>query len=250
MGKAPDPQGKAPKSKDLGDGEMKHFSQEEWADFARNALSGEQKAAMQNHLQNGCKACASTLSIWTRVHKAAGRESAYQPPDSAVRMTKGMGALHLHPAGSSAPKLLFDSAQSIVTAGVRSTSTLGRQVLYGVDPFRIDLRMEPLMDSDKVSIVGQILNSADPTNLAGDMPVVLWKGRKILAKSLTNNYGEFQVECDLEEDLHLQLSLPTGAEVMIPLIEPNRGDASLVGEADDSKDVRGSRKRPLRSTRN
>lgn len=250
MGKAPDPQGKAPKSTDLGDGEMKHFSQEEWADFARNALSGEQKEAMQNHLQNGCKGCTSTLSIWLRVHKAAGRESAYQPPDSAVRMTKGMGAAHLHPASGSAPKLLFDSARNIVAAGVRSTSTLGRQVLYGVDPFRIDLRMEPLMDSDKVSIVGQILNAADPAKHSGDLPVVLWKGRKILAKSLTNNFGEFQVECDLEEDLHLQLSLPTGAEVMIPLIEPNRGDASLVGEAADSKDVRGSRKRPSRSTRN
>lgn len=250
MGKAPDPRGEAPKTTELGDGEMKHFSQEEWADFARNALPGEQKAAMQNHLQNGCKACASTLSIWTRVHKAAARESAYQPPESAVRMTKGMGAIHLRPAGSSVPKLLFDSAQNLVTAGVRSTSTLGRQVLYGVDPFRIDLRMEALMDSDKVSIVGQILNSADPTNRAGDMPVVLWKGRKVVAKSLTNNFGEFQLECDLEGDLHLQLSLPTGAEVMIPLIEPNRGDVSLVGEVDDSKDVRGARRRSPRSTRN
>ncbi|MGH9698845.1 MAG: hypothetical protein ACRD5R_07065 [Candidatus Acidiferrales bacterium] len=228
---------------------MKHFSQEEWADFARNTLSGEQIAVMQNHLQNGCKACASTLSIWTRVHKAAGRESAYQPSDSAVRMTKGMGAIHLHPAGSSAPKLLFDSAQNAVAAGVRSTSTLGRQVLYGVDPFRIDLRMEPLMDSDKVSIVGQILNSVEPANRAGDMPVVLWKGRKILAKSLTNNFGEFQVECDLEGDLHLQLSMPTGAEVMIPLIEPNRSDLAAVGEIDDSNDVRGTHKRPRRSTR-
>lgn len=249
MGKAPPIEG-APKITELGDGEMKHFSQEDWADFARNALSGEQKAAMQNHLQNGCKACASALSIWTRVQEAAWRESAYQPPESAVRVTKGMGAIHLHPEGSSVPKLLFDSAQNLVAAGVRSTSALGRQVLYGVDPFRIDLRMEPLMDSDKVSIVGQILNPAEPASSAVDMPVVLWNGRKILAKSLTNNFGEFQVECDLEGDLHLQLSLPTGAEVLIPLIEPNRADVPLVGEAFDSKDVRGTRKRPRRSTRN
>ena len=192
--------------------------------------------------------CARILTVWTKVHEAAGRESSYQPPESAVQTTKGMGAIHLRPAGKAVPRLLFDSAQSLVASGVRSTSTVARQVLYGVDPYRIDLRMEPLMDSEKVSIVGQVLNSADPANRAGDMPVVLWKGRKVLAKSRTNGFGEFQVECELESDLQLQLTLPTGADVSIPLIEPNRVDVSQVVEVADSKDIRGQRKRSRRST--
>ena len=227
---------------------MAHFSLEEWADFARNVVKGEQKAAMQTHLESGCKPCAKVLGTWTRVREAATREKDYQPPESAVRTVKGLGAIHV-PVKTSLARLLFDSFNNPIAAGVRSASTVARQLLYGVGAYRIDLRLEPRMDSDKVSLVGQILNSADPTKHAAAVPVVLLKGRKVLAESYTNGFGEFHLQCDLEGSLQLLLTLPHGSEVRIPLVEPARASTAQDLEALESYRVTGIVSRKRKSTR-
>ncbi|MGH9727695.1 MAG: hypothetical protein ACRD4V_03795 [Candidatus Acidiferrales bacterium] len=203
---------------------------------------------MQTHLESGCEPCAKVLSTWTRVREAAMREGAYQPPESVVRSVKGMGAIHV-PAKTSIARLLFDTARQPVAAGVRSASTVARQLLYGVGVYRIDLRMEPQMDSDKVSLVGQILNSTDPARHAVSVPVVLLKGRKVLAESQTNGFGEFQLECDLESHLQLQLVLPHGMDVRIPLIEPVKGPIFNSLDNLESKKVIGFSSRRGKSTR-
>lgn len=227
---------------------MRHFSLEQWADFARGVVGEDKKAAMQEHLESGCKPCANVLSIWTHVRQVAGRESAYQPPENVIRTVKGMGAIHLRPAKSSVARLLFDSSRSPVVAGVRSTSTVARQLLYGVGPYRIDVRMEPRMDSDKISLVGQVLNSAEPTKHAADVPVALLKGQKMIGQSQTNAFGEFHLECDLERRLQLLLTLPHGAEVRIPLVEPAK-TASQDLESLESYRVTGLTSRKRKSTR-
>ena len=226
---------------------MPHFSLEEWADFARDVVKGDQKAAMQTHLESGCKPCANVLGTWTRVSEAATREKAYQPPDSAVRTIKGLGAIHI-PAKTSLARLLFDSSTNPIAAGVRSAATVARQLLYGVGAYRIDLRMEPQMDSDKVSLVGQILNSADPAKQAAAVPVVLLKGRKVLAESHTNGFGEFHLQCDLEGSLQLLLTLPQGSEVRIPLVEPVKATAQGMESLESSR-VTGIVSRRRKSTR-
>lgn len=227
---------------------MAHFSLEEWADFARDVVKGDQKAAMQTHLESGCKPCAKVLGTWTRVRQAVTREKAYQPPESAVRTVKGMGAIHI-PAKTSLARLLFDSSSNPIAAGVRSAATVARQLLYGVGAYRIDLRMEPQMDSDKVSLVGQILNSADPAKHAAAVPVVLLKGRKVLAQSRTNGFGEFHLQCDLEGSLQLRLTLPHGSEIRIPLLEPAKAISAENLESLESSRVTGITPRKRKSTR-
>lgn len=232
----------------LGEVEMPHFSLEEWADFARDLVKGDQKTSMQTHLESGCKPCARVLGTWTRVRETATREKAYQPPESAVRSIKGLGAVHIPPK-SPLVRLLFDSSRNPIAAGVRSAATVARQLLYGVGAYRIDLRMEPQMDSDKVSLVGQILNSADPAKHAAAIPVVLLKGRKVLAESQTNGFGEFHLQCDLEGSLQLRLTLPHGSEVRIPLVEPAKGIAAQALESLESSRVKTVAPRPRKSTR-
>lgn|GEM_PF-240095 len=245
---AANPGGDAENLKDWGLFEMRHFSLEEWADFARDIVKGEQKTSMQTHLESGCNPCARVLGTWARVHEAATREKTYQPPESAVRTVKGLGAIHI-PAKTSLARLLFDSSSNPIAAGVRSASTVARQLLYGVGAYRIDLRMEPQMDTDKVSLVGQILNSADPAKHAAAIPVVLLKGRKILAESHTNGFGEFHLQCDLEGSLQLRLTLPHGSEVRIPLVEPAKAAAPQNLEALESHRVTGISSRKRKSTR-
>jgi hypothetical protein len=202
---------------------MSHFKLEEWADFVRDVAKEDQKKAMQSHLDNGCNGCAKLFATWKRVQEAGRRESSYQPPESIVRSVKGAGVIHglptAHPEKAPIAELLFDSMRSPMAAGVRSNSAVLRQLLYGVGGYRLDLRIEPQENSDKVDLLGQVLNSTDPDKPIGVTPIVLKRGNKVLAESVTNRFGEFQLECDLEGSLQLQADLPHGQVVQIPLVE-------------------------------
>jgi len=238
--------------KSRGDG-MRHFSLEEWADFARGVAGKLEKNVMQTHLETGCKECAKVFNTWKRIHEAARRESAYSPPESVVRTVKGLGAIHglgkVSRVKSPIPQLLFDSFRSPLPAGVRSDALTARQLLYGLNTYRVDLRIQPQEDSDKVAVVGQILDSSDPDHAIGILHVVLRKGKKIIAESMTNRYGEFHLECDLENCLQLQAGLPHGQVVHIPLVEPIAETVPEAPEVNDSSGVRGFLRRARKSTR-
>jgi hypothetical protein len=228
---------------------MKHFSLTEWADFVRGMVDIDRNEAMQAHLDSGCKECGEVAKTWARVREAAKRERAYEPPESAVRMAKSHLAIHGRPGRASKVQLLFDSYQSPVLAGVRATATTARQMLYGIGTYRIDLRMEPQMDSDKVSLVGQILNSADPVKTGAHVTVVLLRGNKVLAESQTNTLGEFHLECSLEGHLQLLLTLPRARDIRIPLLVPTESAMTGNLELSDSEPVKLRRSRKRDSTR-
>src|SRR5580693_1398540 len=203
---------------------MRHYSLEKWVDFARNVIAEDEKAEMQSHLETGCAACSKELSMWQRLQQVARRESAYAPSEGAVR-TVNATFVNRSAGRSSSPKsqlasLLFDSFRGPLLAGVRSSGSASQQLLYGLGDYRIDVRIEPQMDSEKVVLIGQVLNSADPDERLAAAPVSLFTGRKMLAESVTSEFGEFQIECGLEESFRLVVLLANGKEVSIPLVEP------------------------------
>ena len=79
--------------------------------------------------------------------------------------------------------------------------------------------MEPQLDSDKVALVGQVLQSTDPHEGLGALPVALVKGRKVVAETITSQFGEFNLECDLDGRFQLRVKLPA-EELQLALIEP------------------------------
>lgn len=203
---------------------MRHYSLEKWVDFARNVIGENEKDEMQSHLQTGCVQCSQELGMWQRLQQVARRETAYTPSTGAVRIvnaafsSRSTGRLrHAKPEVAS---LLFDSFRSPLLAGVRSAESASQQLLYGAGDYRIDVRIEPQMDSEKVVLIGQVLNSANPTERLSALPVNLLKGRKILAESVTSQFGEFQIECGLEECFRLTVLLPGGRQVSLQLVEP------------------------------
>src|SRR5271169_4530823 len=203
---------------------MRHYSIEQWIDFARNVIDAKEKAEMQIHLETGCAACSKELSMWQRLQQVARRESAYAPSEGAVRTVNAtfvnQSAGRLRGAKSQLASLLFDSFRGPLMAGVRSAGSASQQLLYGVGDYRIDVRIEPQMDSEKVVLIGQVLNSADPDERLSAAPVTLLKGRKILAESVTSEFGEFQIECELQGSLRLVVLLHGRGEVSLPLVEP------------------------------
>jgi hypothetical protein len=202
---------------------MLHFTLDDWADFARDIVERGKGTAMKGHLETGCTSCTAVVSLWQRVHMMAHRELAYEPPESAVRNSKATFALHI--ASKSRPKrgvhakLLLDSFLQPQLAGIRSSEITARQLLYGSGEYRIDIRIEPQEDFDKVALVGQVLNAADVENYIDQAPVILFQAGRVRAESLTNCLGEFRLECELESGPQLRIRLPHGTELRVPLVE-------------------------------
>jgi hypothetical protein len=225
---------------------MRHYSLEKWVDFARNVVREDEKVEMQSHLETGCAACSKELSMWQRLQQVARRESAYAPSEGTVRTVNA--TFVNRPAGRSSraksqlASLLFDSFRGPLLAGVRSSGSASQQLLYGAGDYRIDVRIEPQIDSEKVVLIGQVLNSADPDERLSAAPVSLLKCRKLLAESVTSEFGEFQIECELQGGIRLVVTLSDRQEVSLQLVEPLFTSAKDTPHvADDNKLRRTSR---------
>jgi hypothetical protein len=198
------------------------------------------KAAMQRHL-DGCKECAEEASLWHRVASVAKRQQVPEPPAHWVRSAKAlMGMENLHAAAKpTVAKLLFDSLLAPAAAGTRSAAgAWPRQLLFGVGDHRIDLRIEPKIDLDKVAIMGQVLDSAHPDQVFSKIPVSLHLGKRMLACAETNGIGEFELECDLRDRLELRAVLPHGQLISLWLVEPATTPAAEPSYPTDSKQER------------
>src|SRR5580692_2650798 len=232
---------------------MRHYSLEKWVDFARNVIDEGEKVKMQSHLQTGCTACSKELRMWQRLQQVARRESVYAPPEGTVRTVNAFfanrSAGQLRHARSEAITLLFDSFRSPLLAGVRSAESASQQLLYGVGDYRIDVRIEPQMDSEKVILIGQVLNSANPDERLSAMPIILLKGRKILAESVTSEFGEFQIESELHGGIRLVVTLSNQQEVALQLIEPLFTSADVNPHIIESNKVRKTSRIKKKGTR-
>jgi hypothetical protein len=231
---------------------MEHYSLEQWADFARQVTGEQDRAEMQNHLDNdGCRKCSKILGMWKRVHAAARREQGYQPPDSAVRSVKGTFAIHgrrpVRRGVGLIAELLFDTGQNRVAAGVRSAGNAPRQLLYSAGVYRIDVRIEPQADSGHANVAGQVLNSAE-LNPVDAVRVALLSDRKTLSESVTGQFGEFQLVADPTSRFHLKVYLP-GQPVTFPAIEPAPDPWKESTQATDSKTLKKYRRKVKKRTR-
>lgn len=231
---------------------MRHFSSDEWTEFVRNTLKPKEKELMQAHLESGCKHCADTWATWKRVNETASRERTYEPPPAAVETAKSLMSAYRHIAPQSvAASLLFDSWQATAAAGIRSSGAVARQMLYGFEDYRVDLRLEPKFDTDEVLLVGQVLHPAIEAHGVGTIGVTLMRGGKVLGLAQTNEFGEFELECNLAGRLDLLLTLSGGEIVKIPIIEPFNEEDRLHGaQSADFTGFRKARPRNSRRTRN
>jgi hypothetical protein len=221
---------------------MKHFAAQEWVDFVRGAVKEDQKQVMQDHL-SGCQRCQREARTWLRVRETTGRQAAGEPDESVVRFVKGSFAI----SGAKRSRrlsrgflaeVLFDSSREPLPAGVRSAVSCSRQLLYGAGDLRIDLRLEPQVDSENVSLIGQILDSANPETGPAEASVALLKAGKVVSEARTNRFGEFRLECALGSRLELRIALPAQKQISISSIDPVPGAGRGWSDSIDSKVVR------------
>lgn len=205
---------------------MKHFSMEEWVDFARGAADETLMKKMRAHLESGCGKCAKEAAIWQRVQNVAQRREDLEPSEAATRTVKGFFSIYgkgpeKRSVGLVAQQL-FDSLLEPLPSGVRSTATAPRQLLFEAESLRIDVRLEPIPDSGSMGLIGQALDSSNPQCRLEGASVALFKSGKLVAETKTNHFGEFQLQCDQGARLELRIQFPSRPEVSVFVVEPEQ----------------------------
>ena len=201
--------------------EMEHFATERWIDFVNQAVDTNEKQSMERHLQQGCKRCRKTVSLWQKVWQSAASEANYQPPEHAVRLAKAAfaeaGLAGQRKGAPSRIKLLFDSFLQPAFEGARSAGASTRQMLYRADPFQIDIQVEAAAGRNRIVVTGQLLNLSNPGILDEGTRIALSNMRGKVVNAMTNQFGEFSGEIENSGDLQMTFANPISAPIVISL---------------------------------
>ena len=200
---------------------MKHFSDWQWADYVRGIVEDPARRAMDSHLSSGCRRCARMVDVLRGVALMAQREGNYEPPEQVIRNATAIYALH-RPQKDSLPKavarLIHDSFREPLPAGLRSGSHLARHALFHAGSYYLDLQLEYQPTSASITMMGQLANRDRLGSSTAGIPVSLKEGDQLVATTVCNQFGEFQLQFHVKPDLHLHLPLPTeGKRLDIPL---------------------------------
>ncbi len=181
----------------------------------------------------------------------AGRELECRVPETSLRAVKGYyGIYKPSPAAPNVAvqvaRLIFDSSRQPRPAGVRAAGFPSRQYLFASKEFTVDFKVEPRADSNRVSLVGQVLNSTNPKELVSGKQVQLRSGETKVAETITNQYGEFHIEFDDAKDGDLLISIAMdAANVFVASLTASQFVAEPVEGAPKT-----ARARPDRPTKN
>lgn len=201
---------------------MKHFEITEWADFVRGLTPAGARKDMETHLA-ACKPCQRTAKLLSVFSSTAAHLRGIEAPTSSVHCAETLFALQETERKRSragwVARLVFDSFREPLPAGVRSGQRLSRQVLFEAGAYRLDLRLERESGTEHFSLVGQIENRKQPRLEMGSVPVMLTAGRQVVARGITNRFGEFQFSYRAVGQMQLFVVLPqeAGRRIAVPV---------------------------------
>jgi hypothetical protein len=111
----------------------------------------------------------------------------------------------------------MDSLWRPVVAGVRSASSVPRQVVYRAGEIVIEMQLEPVPHTDRVNIAGQVSRTAAQDIGLAEISVIVSTPSATLARAATNCFGEFQLGFVPEKNLRISFGVVDGKELSIPL---------------------------------
>jgi hypothetical protein len=222
---------------------MQHFPDFQWVDLARGVLDGRPRAAMEEHLRDGCEKCLDAYALWLRLATFADQEGALEVPDSAVRVAKNYFGSRAEGKSDSRrgswlstvmATLTFDSRQQPLLAGTRAGGPGAAHLLYSAGEFAIDLHVESGARPGRILMAGQIADANRPDRPLQEVEVTIGDGATELTAVVANEFGEFQCEFDTRRDLTLLVSVKGRNQISVPLdivLEPT-GSSPVAGNSD------------------
>jgi len=208
--KDPDDRGKMLKDK--------HFSDAEWIDRVRGKVLAPE--AMDLHL-GGCRRCGRARDLFGAVAEVALGEAAYDVPEGTLRSARAIFALQRPERVRILPRVLaclvYDSFAEPLLVGIRSRQRVTRQAMYRAGDYYVDLRMESEPETHRVSVVGQIANRRDPERSVAHVPIVLTSDEEVIARAVSNEFGEFQLGYAPAKHLRLHVPVSDSGSIEVAL---------------------------------
>lgn len=194
---------------------MNDYGITQWVDFARGLVPAEEREHMLQHLASGCAQCREMADFCAKVSQASVAMLEVEVPESVARQAKA-----IFPSRPKAVRrslllpveLIFDSFLSPVPAGLRASWQVGWQGLYKAGDCSLDLRIEPELKTSRAAVIGQLTNAVLPESEMTNIPVVLKSGKDVVTSTVSNRFGEFQMEYEQQARLQLCLYLEGGAK--------------------------------------
>ena len=221
---------------------MSHYAIDQWVDFSRGLVTAEEGARMRTHLETGCVKCAGLASFTTRTVQTCANTLTVEVPESTLRLARAIFPVRAQDRprrGNRIPvELIFDSFLAPVPAGLRATWQVGWQGLYRAGDCSVDIRIEPELKSSRAAVIGQISNHVVPEVDMGNLPVSLRAGKQIVAETVSNRFGEFQMEYEDQAQLKLCIHLADSRLIQVPL-------KKLAAEQTAHASRKTSRRKPL-----
>ena len=101
--------------------------------------------------------------------------------------------------------LVFDSFLQPAVAGIRSSQPKCRQLRYESDTLVADLSLERQSDSQHITLMGQVLDTAKREPELGGVPIVILGHSGLVGIARTNEWGEFHIEFESEPGITLEI---------------------------------------------
>jgi hypothetical protein len=114
------------------------------------------------------------------------------------------------------PQLILDSLWQTAAVGVRSGTELRRRLLYKSEEIAIEMQFDPELNSENVSVAGQVSNIALGGEGVAGIPIRLTSAHRRVVERSTNKLGEFSFSFVREKDLLFSLELQNGEQIAIP----------------------------------
>jgi CheY-like chemotaxis protein len=110
---------------------------------------------------------------------------------------------------------VYDSFRQPLPTAIRGHHPSSRQLVYRHQKTLVDMVIRPIVRSERIVLLGQILAAGEPTDLFADVPVALLAPAGSVVATRTNRLGEFSLEFDYIKSAELQLRF--GEMLLVPL---------------------------------
>lgn len=201
---------------------MNHFNFPDWTDFTRGLLPDLQHQRMQQHLE-ACEDCRLTVGLLGRLLTACRGMQSAEPSETVMARARGIFPAPVTLGNRLArltARLVYDSLLAPQPVGLRSGVEVAWQSAYQAGDYALDLRIEPEARGSRVALVGQLSLPAVPESHVENVPVFVYAGKRIVAQTLSNRFGEFQMEYQQERAVRFRLRIHVDngtRSILVPL---------------------------------
>jgi len=199
---------------------MTHSDTSRWIAFVRGFDSEAARAASEQHLAEGCPDCWQVVSRLRVFSAIARNEAQCEVAPRALKFAHSLAARLPRKAwllSRLMSRLVFDTMQQPLMAGVRGEPQASRQALYEAGDYSLDVRLEQDGSHAGATLVGQLACMRTPAADLSNLPVAIASRGSVLAQAVSNGLGEFQVEVSPEPDLKLYIQVNRESSIEVPL---------------------------------